>query len=229
MDKGIFYGVGVGPGDPELLTLKALRIINACPVIATPQTKQGSRLAYDIASGAVDMAGKAILPLFFTMSPDPAEREASYTVAADAVAAHLDAGRDVAMLNLGDPSLFGTHSYIQAILQQRGYRCEVCAGITSFCEAAARLGVSLTSIDKPLHILPAGYGDLEANLRLPGSKVIMKAAGGIGEVKEALRETGRYHSAALAENCSLPGERLCHNLDDAPDNTGYFTTILVKD
>lgn len=229
MTKGTFIGVGVGPGDPELLTLKAVRILKNCTVIAAPRTRQGSMLAYDIASQAVDLSQKTLLPLRFTMSLDAAAREQSYEEAADAVAAHLDEDRDVAMLNLGDPSLFGTHSYIQARLQARGYRCEVCAGITSFCEAAARLGVSLTSLEKPLHILPAGYGNLKENLGLPGSKVIMKASRGLADVKAALHETGRYHSATLAENCSLPGERLSHSLDDVPDDTGYFTTILVSE
>jgi precorrin-2/cobalt-factor-2 C20-methyltransferase len=229
MTKGIFYGVGVGPGDPELLTLKAVRLLTECPVIALPRTGGSRTLAYDIASGAVDLSNKILLPLDFTMQRDKEAREQSYQKAAAAVLPHLSAGRDVAMLNLGDPSLYGSHSYIQALIRQAGYETRVVAGITSFCESAARLGVSLTEMDRPLHILPAGSGDLIEGLRLPGTKVIMKAARGMGEVRAALKAAGLYETTVAVERCALPGERLCRSLDDLPDDAGYFTTLIVRE
>ena len=98
---GTFYAVSVGPGDPELLTLQAVRVLENTPVIAAPQTASGQMLALDIARGAVDLTGKSVLPLRFTMSHDAAARAESYRAAASAVEAELRQGRDVAMVNLG--------------------------------------------------------------------------------------------------------------------------------
>ena len=83
---GVFYGVGIGPGDPELITLKAVRTLRRCPVIAAPRTANGNMLALDIARQAVDLEGKTILPLDFTMAPDPADRQGAHRAAADAIA-----------------------------------------------------------------------------------------------------------------------------------------------
>ena len=114
---GTFYGVSVGPGDPELLTLKAVYCIRRCPVLAVPQTAGGGMLALAIARSAVEIEGKTILPLRFAMSRDPAVLQASHAAAADAVKAYLDAGQDVAMLNLGDVSIYSTYSYLEELLQ----------------------------------------------------------------------------------------------------------------
>ena len=110
---GTFYGVSVGPGDPELMTLQAVRRLENCPVIAAPQTPKGGMLALDIAKGAVDLSDKTILPLRFAMSLDPAVQKAAHIEAARAVKEYLDAGQDVAMLNLGDVSVYATFGYLQ--------------------------------------------------------------------------------------------------------------------
>ena len=141
--KGVFYGVGVGPGDPELLTLKALRTLERCPVIAAPRTKSGETLALDIVRRAMSLEDKTILPLEFTMSRDPAVLRASRLRAAEAIAAHLAAGRNTAMLNLGDVSIYATFGYLMDILTGEGYEAVMVPGVPSFCAVAARLGTSL--------------------------------------------------------------------------------------
>ena len=103
--QGVFYAVSVGPGDPELMTRQACRVLEACGIIAAPRMKSGRMLALDIAGGAVDMRGKTILPLDFTMAHDAAVREESYRTAAGAIEAELAAGRDGAMVSLGDVSV----------------------------------------------------------------------------------------------------------------------------
>ena len=124
---GTFYGVSVGPGDPELLTLQAVRLLRQCPVLAAPQTASGQMLALDIARRALgsELDGKTILPLQFAMSRDAAVLRASHETAASAVRPFLDAGQDVAMLNLGDVSIYATFGYLQEILQAQGYLLDV--------------------------------------------------------------------------------------------------------
>ena len=143
---GTFYGVSVGPGNPELLTLQAVRLLRQCPVLAAPQTASGQMLALDIARRALgsELDCKTILPLQFAMSRDDAVLRASHETAASAVRPFLDSGQDVAMLNLGDVSIYATFGYLQEILQAQGYATAMAAGVPSFCAAAARLNQPLT-------------------------------------------------------------------------------------
>lgn len=228
MAKGTFYGVGVGPGDPELMTLKAVRVLELCPVIAAPETKGENTLALDIARGAVDLAGKTILPLAFLMSRDKAALAQNHLEQAKKIMEQLDAGLDVAMLNLGDVSIYSTFSYILEIIARAGYPCQVVAGVPSFCAVAALLQCSLTEMRKPLHIIPGGHGNLEEHLALDGPKVLMKTGKALPQVRQLLKEKGLYEKASLVQDCGLPSQRVCPSLDDA-DEAGYFTTIVVKE
>lgn len=227
MEQGTFYGVSVGPGDPELMTLKAVRTIERCPVVAAPRTKSGEMLALDIASGAVSLEGKTVLPLYFPMERSHAALREAHLAAAEQVEAHLAAGRDVAMLNLGDVSIYSTCAYLMDVLRPRGWRTELVAGVPSFCAAAARLDISLTKMHTPLHIAP---GPAEEVLDLPGTKVLMKSGRQLPKVLESLGERGLLGKSLLAENCGLPGERLFPNLSErAPEAGSYFATLIVKE
>ena len=228
--KGTLHGVSVGPGDPELMTLKAVRCIEQCPVLAAPQTAAGRMLALDIAKGAVDVSGKIILPLHFAMSRDPEVLKASHAAAADAVRAHLDAGRDVALLNLGDVSIYATYGYLEEILTAQGYAAVRIAGVPSFCAAAARLGQSLTGgMEQPLTIAPGRH--VEQVLAAPGAKVLMKTGRQLPRTLDALRERGRLANSAMVCNCGLPDEAVFPALTDydPAQDAGYFATILVKE
>ena len=228
--KGTLYGVSVGPGDPELMTLKAVRCMEQCPVLAAPQTAAGRMLALDIAKGAVDVSGKIILPLHFAMSRDPEVLKASHAAAADAVRAHLDAGRDVALLNLGDVSIYATYGYLEEILKAQGYAAVRIAGVPSFCAAAARLGQSLTGgMEQPLTIAPGRH--VEQVLAAPGAKVLMKTGRSLPKTLDALRERGLLANSAMVCNCGLPDEAVFPALTDydPAQDAGYFATILVKE
>lgn len=225
---GVFYGVGIGPGDPELITVKAVHILQRCPVIAAPRTANGNMLALDIARQAVDLEGKTILPLDFTMAPDPADRQGAHRAAADAIARELAAGRDVAMLNLGDVALFSTFGHLKKRLAAQGFDTVMVPGVPSFCAVAARLRETLTDGDTPLHVLTAADADLDKALGLPGTKVLMKS-GRTAKVRQVLEEQGLLDHAALVTNCGLPGEAVCPGLEGAPDRAGYFSTIVVKE
>lgn len=228
--KGTLHGVSVGPGDPELMTLKAVRCMEQCPVLAAPQTVAGRMLALDIAKGAVDVSGKIILPLHFAMSRDPEVLKASHAAAADAVRAHLDAGRDVALLNLGDVSIYATYGYLEEILTAQGYAAVRIAGVPSFCAAAARLGQSLTGgMEQPLTIAPGRH--VEQVLAAPGAKVLMKTGRRLPKTLDALRERGLLANSAMVCNCGLPDEAVFPALTDydPAQDAGYFATILVKE
>ena len=227
VQKGTFYAVGVGPGDPELLTLQAVRLLNACPVIAAPQTKSGQMLALDIARGAVQLGGKEILPLSFTMSHDASVREESYRNAAQQIAPFLQKGLDVAMVNLGDVSIYATAYYILAELRKDGFSTVMAPGVTSFSAVAAKLGCSLTEIGTPLHIIPAGAG-LDQALLLPGTKVLMKSGSAIHETIRALDRAGALERAALVADFGLPTEQVYYDLRTLPENVSYFATIVVQ-
>ena len=229
---GTFYGVSIGPGDPELLTFQAVRLIRQCPVLAAPQTASGQMLALDIARRALgaELDGKTILPLHFAMSRDSEVLKASHAAAADAVRAHLDAGRDVALLNLGDVSIYATYGYLEEILTAQGYAAVRIAGVPSFCAAAARLGQSLTGgMEQPLTIAPGRH--VEQVLAAPGAKVLMKTGRRLPKTLDALRERGLLANSAMVCNCGLPDEAVFPALTDydPAQDAGYFATILVKE
>ena len=228
MKKGIFYCVGVGPGDPELMTLKAVRTLEACPVIAAPRTKSGEMLALEIAKKAAALEDKLILPIDFSMTRNEERRRAEYEKAARDIAEHLEAGRDVAMVNLGDVSIYATCTRTMERIKELGYSVVMVPGVPSFCAVAARLGESLTAEGAPLHIFPAGHTDLDQALRLEGAKVLMKSGRQLPGVIEALGKAGVLDRSVLVENCGLPGERVAAPLKKGTES-GYFSTIVVKE
>ena len=224
--KGTAYGAGVGPGDPELMTLKVVRLIKENDVIAAPGKDVKQTAAYRIAAGAVpEIAGKELLAVDMPMTKDRKVLEEAHRKGAEQIERVLDEGRNVVFLTLGDPTVYCTFSYLQHILEEDGYRVELVSGIPSFCAAAARLGVSLTEWDEMLHVLP-GVHMAEELLQLPGNCVLMKSASHLGEVKEMLRKSGR--SVRAVENCGMESEKLYQSLDEIPDDAGYFSLIIAK-
>lgn len=230
MKKGVFYGVGAGPGDPELLTLKALRVMGECPVLACPQSKSGEMLALDIVRRVLDLSGKVILPLQFTMSRDEEVLRAAHEKAAQEVCRYLEQGQDVAMPNLGDVSIYSTYGYLMEFVRRRGFETQMIAGVPSFCAVAARLGISLTEKNAPLHIAP-GSSNLEEVLRWPGNKILMKAGSQMSNVLQAIEKYAGSGDSAMVQDCGLPNERVFPNLaEESPkESTGYFATVIVKE
>ena len=257
--RGTFYGIGVGPGDPELITVKALKIIKSCPVIAAPRTGNGDMVALDIVwrtgvlAGPVEIAEvsdktdetirastprsaglvpQKILAMDFTMDKDPARRKENYRKNAEAAARYLDNGQDVAMVTLGDVSLYSTVHYIANELSPRGYEIVMIPGVPSFSAAAASLGIPLAEMDAPVHIIPSVRNNSDDYLDLPGTKVLMKAGRHLHRTLDELDRRGLLDVTSLAVNCGMDDEILIKNLGDdepLPDNTGYFTTVIVRD
>ena len=238
--RGTFYGIGVGPGDPELITVKALKIIKSCPVIAAPRTGNGDMVALDIVwrtgilSESAEIAeefDKKILAMDFTMDKDPAKRKENYRKNAEAAARYLDNGQDVAMVTLGDVSLYSTVHYIADELISRSYEIVMVPGVPSFSAAAASLGIPLAEMDAPVHIIPSVRNNSDDYLDLPGTKVLMKAGRHLHRTLDELDRRGLLDVTSLAVNCGMDDEILIKKLGDdepLPDKTGYFTTVMVR-
>ena len=225
--KGIAYGVGVGPGDPEYMTLKAIRLIRENDVIAVPGKVAKDAVAYKIAAAVVpELENKELVPIYMPMIKDRELIDAEHKKAAKLVESYLDQGKNVVYITLGDSTIYCTFSYIQHYLEADGYTVELVAGIPSFCAAAARLNTPLTEWDEPLHILP-GIHDLDNDMALKGNYVVMKSASKMAAVKDMIRRSGRR--AVMAENCSMENEKLYHSVDEIPDDAGYFSLIIAKE
>lgn len=232
-DGPTLFAVGVGPGDPDLLTLKAARTLAACPVIAAVRTGGGATTALDIARQAVPgaLAEKRIVEVGFAMTRDPDVLAESHRAAAESICVELAAGRDVAMPILGDPSIYSTFHHIKPLVEAAGFATQVIPGVPSFCAVAATLGANLTpAMEAPLHVLPTGYVDVRGALDLPGTKVFMKAGRSLGELTDALRAAGMLERAGLVQDCGLPTQVVVHDLAgwDPPQRGGYFTTAVVR-
>ena len=224
MEKGILYGVGVGPGDPELMTLKAVKTALGADVIAVPHKEPKKCTAWNIAvKAAPELAEKPILPVDMPMTKDQEKLERAYASGAAALMAQLDMGKTVCFLTLGDPTVYSTYLYLHKAVAAAGYRAVIVPGVPSFCAAAAELGISLCENGQQLHIIPGTYTP-RAALDYPGVKVLMK--NNLPDTLAALRERGAQ--AAMAENCGMENQRLYPTLEQIPEDAGYFSLLIVK-
>lgn len=227
MNNGILYGVSTGPGDPELMTIKAAKVLEQARVIATPRTKNGNTIALDIASSVVDMAGKIIVYLDFPMSKEESVLIANYQRQAAIIIDYLRDGHDVAMLNIGDASLYSTFSYIRDIVVGNGFSSVVIPGVNSFSASAAVLGISLTKKNLPLTVIPGQYEELDNALSKPGTKVIMKPASQMADIVKLLSERHLLENSYAVCNCGLPEEMIYDELTKVPTRGSYLITIIV--
>jgi len=228
---GKFYGVGVGPGDPELITLKAKRVLESVNYIAIPRTAADKdSVALSIAEGVLDTK-KAVLELFFPMSFDSELLEASWNNSVAEVKAKLDEGKDVAFITLGDPTVYSTYIYIHKEIKRQGYDTEIIPGITSFCAAAARLGISLAENRETVAVVPSAYEceNLEDILTNFENVVLMKVSGNLPKIKNKLKDMGLVDKAVLVSKCGFPDEMIEYNVEKASEKKlSYFTTMIVK-
>ncbi len=228
---GILYGVGVGPGDPELLTIKAARILKTCDVIGIPTADRTRCAAFRIACKAVpDIEKKPVAAVSIPMTTDIDKLNLAYDRGCEVLSKELDAGKSVAFVNLGDPSVYGTYMELHGRMAARGYCARLVSGVPSFCAAASALGIPLASKKEQLHILPGCYESQEVEL-YPGTRVLMKSGGKISQVKQKLvdlEESGKINAGAVV-NCGMENEVICRDIRDLDEDAGYFTTIIVKE
>lgn len=222
--SGILNIIGVGPGDPELLTLKAYHVLaEETDVVAYPGSTPYSGTAFQIASQSVKRLNEIEqLPLSFPMSKDPDILSNAHAVAVRQVKGRLDTGKNVSFLTLGDPSIFSSAAFLLDPIRTAGYEVRIISGVPSFCACAAKLLIPLVSGNEPVQIFPSDDFDLA----FPGTLILMKVGEELSQIKQRISESGR--TALLVENCGLPGERLYPSLQEMPEKAGYFSLMIVK-
>jgi precorrin-2/cobalt-factor-2 C20-methyltransferase len=226
MTIGTLHLVGVGPGDPELLTLKAARLLGAVPVVAYPSTGEESAFAFDIAREHVNAAAQR-LPIVIPMAVERGPAQAAYDAAAEAILAHLLAGRDVAYLCEGDPLFYGSAMYLVSRVASHAPVTTI-PGVTSLTAAAAAISRPLAARNEPLKILPAPLSDAELRPELEAAPAaaIIKVGRHFDRIRNLLGETGHAENAVVVEHATGPRQRITRLADFAHDERPYFSTIL---
>ena len=230
--KGTLYGIGVGPGDPELLTLKAVRVLGQVDVIfAAASTKNDYSTAYSIAKPHLK-EGVRIVRLGFPMTKDQDALDAAWAENARLVAEVLDNGQDAAFLTLGDPLTYSTYGYLQRTLlaMNPDLRLRAVPGITSFHAAAARVGLVLCESKESL-LITSGVADpdrLEEQLNSADNAVILKAYKNFDDIRALLNKLRLADTTVLVSRLGMDEESILMDIKDAPKQPHYFSLALVK-
>ena len=227
--KGKLYGIGVGPGDTELLTLKAARILKEVSVVFTPKSsKEKDSIALSIVKPVLeereDYKRLMLVTPIFPMIEDKEELEKIWTTASEMIGQYLDSGRDVAFITLGDPSVFSTYSYIQKKLIGE-YEIETVPGITSFTACAAARNKALVEQNEILSIVPKINDRLENVLEYSDSIVLMKASRNTSQLEETIEQKERPKEIYSVQNCTRENEKI---IEGFSHEKPYLTTTIIK-
>ncbi|MCH9011896.1 MAG: precorrin-2 C(20)-methyltransferase [Proteobacteria bacterium] len=221
------YGLGVGPGDPELITVKALRLLRACPVVAYPAPEKGDSLARRIAAPHLSgTQAEIVIRMPLDAARFPAEEV--YGAAADEIGGHLKAGRDVAILCQGDPFFYGSFMYLFARLAER-YPVQVVPGVSSLTACAAALGAPLASRNDVLTVVPAVLAEdkLAAHIEAAEAAAIIKVGRHLPKVRRVLERLGLSDRAHYIEHATMTQERQMALDAVDPAAVPYFSMVLV--
>lgn len=226
MAEGVLYGVGLGPGDPELITLKAARLIAAAPVVAYPTLAGAESFARRIASSLID-AGKIEIAIDVPMSVEREPAQAAYDEGAARIASALGKGQDVVCLCEGDPFFYGSFMYLFARLSEQ-FETQVIPGVTSVTACAARASMPLAARNERVTILPGPLNEQELSHRISGAEsvAIMKVGRHLPKVRAVMERLGLVQDAIYVERATLPEERILP-LSEAPEAAPYFSMILL--
>lgn len=238
--NGIFYVIGVGPGDPELMTMKAMRLLNDCQTLVVPKGHEdGNSTALAIVDQVVPLAGKEIIEVYFPMkkihmavAPDP-EVEAAWRHAAHQVICRVRAGQQVAFPTLGDPAIYSTGFYTCQTLLELAPDIEtvIVPGVSAIGACAASVGVPLCQGDDMLAVIPATFDNLRLTEVLTTFQtiVLMKVHRVMERIVRLLAELDLLQHAVLVERTAQDSERIIHDLTSVrPDELHYFSTIIVR-
>lgn len=224
---GRLYGLGIGPGDPELITLKALRVLRAAAVVAYPAPETGDSLARRIAAPHLDGRQEEIairMPIHDAAFP----KDDIYDGAAENLGRQLEAGRDVAVLCEGDPFFYGSFMYLFGRMAER-YPVEVVPGVSSLTACAAALGAPLAARNDVLTVVPAPLDEAALRARLEGAEAaaIIKVGRHLPKVRRVLRALGVLEGARYIEHATMASQRVLPLASLPDDAAPYFSMILL--
>ena len=238
MKKGKLYVIGVGPGDPELLTIKGMRILNGIPCICVPKGREeGSSLALSIITKIVDIDNKEIIEAYFPMrktrdAGPGAELDLKWNETVKTVLDRLDRGKDMAFITIGDPTVYSTFFYLheRIIESDPNLDIEIIPGVSSINASAARARVSLGLADEKIAVLPATYME---NLREIFGQfdtvVLMKVHKVFGKVLEILEEMDLAGRAVYIARAGMEDEKIFRDVRKVrEDDMNYFSLLIVK-
>jgi precorrin-2/cobalt-factor-2 C20-methyltransferase len=227
LPHGTLYGIGVGPGDPELLTLKALRLLRAVAVVAYPAPEQGDGFARSIVAGWIE-GHQREMAIRFPMRPGPPP-VAIYDAAAAQLAAELDRGHDVGLLCQGDPFFYGSFIQVFVRLADR-FHIEIVPGVSSLTACATAARSPLVLRDETLAVIPATLDEAEIARRLAeaDTAAIIKLGRHLAKVRRALQQLGLLDRAVYVEHATLPTQRVASLAAVDPDDARYFSMALVN-
>ena len=227
--KGKLIGIGVGPGDTELLTLKAAKVLKSVPVVFSPKSsKEKESIALSIVKPILeerkDYKRLMLVEPIFPMIEDKKELEKIWTSASEMIAQYLDSGRDVAFITLGDTSIFSTYSYVQKKLVDR-YEIETIPGITSFTACAAARNKALVEQNDILTIVPKIDDRLEEVFEYSDSIVLMKASRNTSKLESTIEEKNRPKEIYSVQNCTRENEKI---IEGFSNEKPYLTTTIIR-
>lgn len=234
--SGILNGIGVGVGDPDMMTLKAIKAITASDYICLPRENKEECRAYQIAKAVIPgVDEKKILCFDFEMIRDKEVLFDRHHSIYDTVKPFLEDGLTVSFLTIGDPTIYSTFSYIAELARKDEIEVRIINGVTSFCACAASLGISLCDGETELHVV-SDTNNLNDILRLSGTKVIMKCGRNMPEIREKLidyvmenSKVGKSVKIYAVANCGTENEKRFIGVETIPDEMPYMTTIIVKE
>jgi precorrin-2/cobalt-factor-2 C20-methyltransferase len=228
-NTGILYGVGVGPGDPELITVKALKTISGCRYVSFIDPGENRKaVAFEIARAAMpEIEKKEKIRVAVPMTADKALMRTHHSCAFDAISESLKSGDSVAFLTLGDVSLYSTFGYLRKLANEAGFETRMVSGVPSFCAAAAALNSDLALGDQNLHIFYTSQANLDAFLALKGTKVFMKGPASLPYIIKTVKEKGL--DASLISNCGMENEIIVKSVKemDGDEGFGYYSLVIM--
>jgi len=231
--KGIFYGIGVGPGDPDLITVKAAKILAKCDLVITPTKKMGSpSIAFNIVKSHILDLSK-VLEMNFPMISLSEEREVlkkQWEENADEIEVLLNKGKDVAFITLGDPMVFSTYSYVMEFLLKRNVEVVTLSGVPSFCNLGAQLNIPLTQGEESLGVvaMTQPIEEIRAILDAHQNIIVMKISANNALMAQELEKRGLENAFVLVSNIGMETQNVVRDIEVLKGKIPYLSTLLIK-